>query len=327
MAQGHGSQHEPDRGIPQGASGMDSQTDESFPVDGLLERLRGVRDALADRPAQEVQESLTKALQDELAGSPQEAEPTLDALRSRLVDDSRKRQERLTFLETERERLLAEEDRLKRENARLESVVSAAGPVAGGLEPLRTGLRRFLEGEAVSAEDLGLPQGDARLFRFTRELLRFVIRFQQSVADLEKAIGVGDAGEMYSVIFDKYKEGLKDRFRACLEDQEGSLKALKGDLERNVSLLVYLNAAHVRTLPEAMKEVLAEIAPERLLEQAKGGRFQLGANYEKAWKLLVSRHHSLTTLPPGDAYETYAHNKFLEHLSRCLDTGSRKEQD
>jgi hypothetical protein len=290
----------------------------------LLEKLQEVRKSWADGPPEALREALGKALEEELRGrSDEDRDRELQALEETLVARARRRQERIDELEEQVRSLTREKESLSRENARLTADAgSSPSPAASGgdgeaLDRLHESLRRMLEGERVTQEDLRLPPERVSLFKLIQELIRFAARFENAVLNLQKQLEVGPAGEMGTVVFQKFQENLTRLLRDCLEDKPGATAALKELLDRNSQFLIFLNKSHESATLAGFRSILTELDPEPILEKTKGGMLKRG-NYEQAWKDYGTRHGDLLNLPPSEIYERFCLDEFKKQLTRHL---------
>jgi hypothetical protein len=285
----------------------------------LIEKLKSVRAAHAAGPPEALREALRHAIQETLGGLPmEESGRRLEQVRAQIVAEARQREERAERLEAEMGRLTsevaslrAERDRLASENARLASAGPA--PAAGGadlLEKFREGLRKMAKGEQVTPESLGLPSSEARFFRLTQELLGFALRVEFGVQGLLADVGV--VRGMDTRIMKRLDQLIRDRFRACLDNQKGSIQALQETLKRNSKFLLDLNDAYAAAIRQGVPALLGEMDPQPILEN-NAGRFGM-TNYEGAWRELSTRQNDLSAMTPRDTWERFFQKPFQEKL-------------
>jgi hypothetical protein len=294
----------------------------------LIEKLKTVRQSCEDRPENEIREILRQALRAELRGlSEVEAGRRLDGAREHLVNEARQRERRLESLEADLRRLAsehadlrAERDRLAEENARLKTAPRGPAGASGGGESLariRDGLTKIAHGQEVTAESIGLPASEERLFRLIRELLSFALNYETGVHDLLQEIEVG-AG-MGTLLRKQQKKIIEQRFVSCLEDEQGSVQALKDALDRNSSFLLRLHEAYTVAVKQGTRSLLNEFDPQPILDECKGA---LGIiNFEKAWRSFSGRQSDLSSLPPDDMWEQFFQETFKKKLADYLEPG------
>jgi plasmid stability protein len=294
----------------------------------LIEKLKTVRQSCEGRSEDELREILRQALRTELRGlSEVEAGRLLDGVREHLVNEARQRERRLETLEADLRRLAsesaalrAERDRLAEENARLDAAPrgAAGGPPSGdSLARIREGLSRIAHGQEATAESIGLPRSEERLFRLIRELLRFALNYETGVHELLQEIEVG-AG-MGTLLRKQQKKIIEQRFVSCLEDEQGSVQALKEALDRNSSFLLRLHEAYSSAVKQGTRSLLNEFDPQPILDDCKGA---LGImNFEKAWRSFSSRQSDLSSLPPDDIWEQFFQETFKKKLADYLEPG------
>jgi hypothetical protein len=304
------------------------QTDD--PVRTLADRLKNQRRSLDSRSEEEVRDALTVTLDAALEGlGEREGADLLERLRDHLVADARERDQRLAAAEAEIRRLQSDSARLAKERDEARSRPPAAGAASTasvsasspGLDNLREMLRRAAEGQDLPSDVPGLSPADARLFRLTSALLQFALNFEKGVNDLMMQIQVGQGGDTR---LHKHREKvIKERFRACLEDRQGSVHALKEALERNSLFLPTLARGFETALRRGVPAILAEIDPLTLAEKnpARFGE----TDFKKAWKMFGDIHAELSALPPADLWERFFDRWFKEQLAEYLkgDGGGR----
>jgi len=280
----------------------------------MLEKLESVRQASADSSEEERREALRQALDRELETVPREgADPLLAAMRERLIDEARSRAGRLDELEQENARLRSELDSM-REGGN-------AGGDPGQLDKIREGLVRLTENKKVTAGSLGLPESDARMFRLIQELFQFALGYEMGVGLLLAEFKIGPAAEMDTKMMQGFKQIVRDRFRACLDNQEGSIEALKETLTRNSRFVIELNRAYTSCLFQGSQALLSEIEPEPILDKH---RRMIGFNYEEAWNMIARAQSDLASLTSGELWERFFFESFRNNLSSHLDPDNAK---
>jgi len=288
----------------------------------LIAKLRQTRRQSETQPAGQREQSLLSALQQELAGlSDDEAQRRVTQAREQLLAEARNREEVVIGLQSEVARLKSEMEVLKaarevqaRENQQLrKSLETGGGGSSQSLDRIKEGLRKMADGEEVTAESIGLPQSEARLFRLSQELLGFALRIEFGVQSLMSDVGAVQGGDT------RYMRGLdkmtRNRFRSCLDNKHGSIAALKETLDRNSRFLHNLNDAYLFSMKRAVPSLLAELDPERILEEHRG---KLMTNYEQAWKSYALLHSDLSNLGSGEAWERYFQTPFREKLAESV---------
>jgi hypothetical protein len=297
----------------------------------FVEKLKAVRQACEGHQDDELRETLRQALRAELSGlSEVEVGRRLDLARDYLVGEARQREQALQRLEVEVRRLAsdsealrAERDRLAEENARLRA---APGHAAGrpGLDEtiakMRDGLHLLTQGKEVTPESIGLPQSEGRLFRLVGELLLFALNYETGVHALLQEIDVGPG--MGTVLRKKQKRIIEDRFRACLDNREGSIQALQEALTKNSRFLLELNEAYTTAVRQGVQSLLNDLDPQPILDENKGALGMI--NFEKAWRAFSNRHSDLGSLPPADVWERFFQETFKKKLADYLETGGTR---
>jgi len=286
---------------------------------GLVEKLKSVRSSLEGRPDDEVQEALRQALRSEMSGlSEGEAGRRLDGARDRLVGEARDRARRAEQLEAEVRRLTSQLEELRAAAAGSKGAGRAgapAGDASATLGTIRDALRQITQGKDVPSESLGLPASESRLFRLVRELLLFALNFERGVHGLLLAIEVGPG--LDSRMGRQQKKIIENRFRACLDDEEGSVQALKEALARNSRFVLQLNDAYATAIRHGTRSLLEDIDPQPIVDSSQG---RLGGlNFEKAWKAFTDRYADLSSLPPEDTWARFYQDPFKQKLADYLE--------
>ena len=258
-----------------------------------------------------------------------EAARLLDGARDYLIGEARRSEERLQTLESDAgrlsaqvESLRAERDRLAEENRRLKAAppAAASGPQDGALLKIRDALVQITQKREVPSESLGLQPAEARFFRLIRELLLFALNFETGVHDLIQQIQVMRFGPN-SIMLKQQKKIIVNRFRACLDNEPGSVVALKEALDRNKAFLMTLNDAYNAAIRDGARSLLDQIEPQTIMEQTKGGLLD---KFEKAWKEFSDRHADLSTRPESDLWEQFFGPPFNQKLQDYLEPGAAK---
>ena len=285
----------------------------------LVSRLRQARRQSETQSAEERQQTLLSALQEELAGlSEDEAGRRVEQAREHLVGEARNREAALTGLQGDVARLKSEVEVLKaarevlaKENQQLrKSLEGGGGGSSQALDKIKEGLRKMADGDEVTPDSIGLPPSEARLFRLSQELLGFALRIEFGVQTLMSDVGAGQAGDT------RYMRGLdkmtRNRFRACLDNKQGSIAALKETLDKNSRFLHNLNDAYLFSMKKAVPSLLAELDPEQIIESHRG---KLMTNYEQAWKSFALLHNDHANLSSGEVWERYFQTPFRAKLA------------
>lgn len=302
--------------------------DESIRI--FVEKLKSARRAGAGRPEDEVREALRQLVRAELGGLTEvEAGRRLDRAREWLVGEARRREERIETLEAEvgrlaaqAESLRAERDRLLEDRARPQSTPGAVagGAPGGSLDKMREVLLLTTQNPDANPDALGLPPAETRLFRLIRELLLFALNFETGVHDLVQRIQVMRFGQN-SIMVKQQKKIIRDRFRACLDNKEGSVQALKEALDRNKSFLIALYEAYNAAIQQGSRAMLDQLDPQTILDETKG---MLLDRFEKAWRTFSNRHADLSSLPEGDLWEQFFDAPFKQKMSGHIEPGAAR---
>jgi hypothetical protein len=292
----------------------------------LVLKLKQLRQQIEGHPAGERREAMVRALQEELAGlSEEEAGHRVEQAREQVVGEARDRERSLERLQDEVGRLKSEVDVLKaarevlaRENQQLRKSLESAEAQGGSsqsLDKIRAGLRKMADGDEVTPDAIGLPPSEARLFRLAQELLGFSLRIEFSVQSLLADVGAVRGGDT------RYIKGLdkliRNRFRACLDNQQGSIQALKEGLEKNQRFLPYLFEACLGSIRQGAPALLAELDPEPILTPHRG---RLMTNYEEAYRSFTTRHGDLMNLTPSEVWERFFATPFRAKLAESVGT-------
>lgn len=312
---------------------MDAQTNPNVDeaIRSFVEKLKSVRRSGAERPDEEIRETLKQVVRTEMRDLPEaEAGRRLDGARDFLVAEARRSEQRVEGLETEvgrlkaqAESLRAERDRLAEENRRMKAAPQtvAGGPgLEGALSKIRDALLQITQDREVTSESLALPPSEARFFRLIRELLVFALNFETGVHDLIQKIQVMRFGQN-SMMVKQQKKIIRNRFRACLDNEEGSVVALKEALDRNKAFLISLYEAYNASIREGSRSLLEQLDPQTILDQTKG---MLLDRFEKAWRAFSDQHADLSTLPETDLWERFFDAPFKHKMQDYLDPGAAR---
>ena len=284
----------------------------------LVEKLKSARNSLQDRPDNEIQEALRQALRTALDGlSEAEADRRLDGARDLLVDNARQRERQVEDLQNEVRRLTTELETLRSNR----QAGADSGDTTATLTTIREALRKITRGQDVTSESLGLPPSEARLFRLVRELLLFAQNFETGIHGLLLAIEVGPG--LDSRMGKQQKKIIENRFRACLDDKEGSVQSLKEALARNSRFVLQLNDAYSSAIRHGTRALLDDLDPQPIIDSSQG---KLGGlSFERAWKSFTSRYADVSSLPPEDAWARFYQEPFKSKLGDYMDTGGTKK--
>ena len=221
---------------------QDAQPDIDQSASQLLEKLTSLRQAKADAQESERRQAFERAIDEELSGRPADtAKRVTLAVREQLIADARARDSRgaqaeaeLARLQGQLEAVTAERDRAQRELQEAKAAApaaSAAAPVTSeALERVRGALFKSSGGEKVDPNSIGLSESGGRMFHLVQELLNFALVYEQGVNVLLQSLQIGPGMDTQQLR--GMKEEVRERFRACLENKEGSVKALRAALER-----------------------------------------------------------------------------------------------
>lgn len=291
----------------------------------LAERLVAIRREQAEAPEEERRQSFRQALGEGLEGLGDEgANRVLDGIRERLIAEARDRERQVGELQARVEELTAERDRLRGENEELRQAAPAgaseaqtAPPAADGdaLARVRDGLQQIASGKKVTAESIGLPEGEARFFRLVQELLKFAQDYEMGLNFLLAEFRIGPSKDMDTQMMRHMKQLVRRRFRDCLEGKEGSVQALQDTLARNARFLIDLNNAYSNSLQVGTKALLAELDPMPILEEHKR---MIGHNFEEAWRAISQKQADLANLSKDEMSERYYFEPFQSKLEDYL---------
>jgi len=226
----------------------------------LLDKLLAVRRSRGDAPETERRQAFHEAIQEEVGGMPAEAaDQVLSGVRERLITDAKEKESlserleaRVRELEGQVTALSAKEEHLTQENERLRTAASQPAPTGAAagdvLGKIRDGLLRHSDGESVTVDAIELPASEVRFFQLLQELLRFALDYELGLNILLAEFKIGPAAQADTRQLRGMKREVQKRFRACMENQEGSIKALKETLSNNARFLIDLNKAYTTCL-------------------------------------------------------------------------------
>lgn len=290
----------------------------------LIEKLRAVRRNTAGAPEGERLAALVKVIEENLDDV---HEPELSRILENAQDSVSPRSHAATDTEVAglrqqceslHEKLgLAEQESedLRREISAMQEPSANASDLET-LEAIKDGLRRCVKGENVSPEDLGLPDSESRLFRLVKALLRFALDYEVGLNALLFQFSIGVSSKFDTQLQQGFQRIVKDRFAACLENEEGSLEKLKESLHRNHKFLIDLNLSYDSCLHEGTKQLLAELNPEPIIKKHK--RF-FGHDWAGAAKTVSQLHGDLSNLNREELWERFFYTPFREKLASYLD--------
>ena len=291
----------------------------------LAERLVAIRREQAEASEEERRQTFRQELSAGLQGLDDDsANQVLDGIRERLIAEARERERQVGELQARVEALTAERDRLREENDGLRRDASAETPAATAAAPVvdgdalarvRDGLQQIASGKKVTAESIGLPEGEARFFRLVQELLRFAQDYEMGLNFLLAEFRIGPSKDMDTQMMRHMKQLVRRRFRDCLEGKEGSVQALQDTLSRNARFLIDLNNAYSTSLNEGTKTLLAELDPMPILEAHKR---MIGHNFEEAWRQISQKQADLANLSKDELSERFYFAPFQSKLADYL---------
>jgi hypothetical protein len=311
----------------------------------LLERLQSVRRQLEAEPGAKRRAALARELSLQLAGIPAVDQPALleramgailpsgasqaqpapagggdKAALAALSQQLEAARAEHAALVKERDLLRATRDGLIRENGKLRAelekpVASHAPGAAGGtLEAFRAGLKDAIAGKKVDAEKLGLPAGDVRLFRLTQELVNFIHLLDHGRVNFLNTVGVGLVGKMGTQLFREYQARVRKQILAVLNDEKGSIQALRKSLDAQNQFVFGALDAYQVAIPSGTEALLRDLSPEPALEKARG---RLMTDFEGACKELIRLHSDLSNLTPDERWQNYFASVFQDRLAEA----------
>lgn len=192
----------------------------------------------------------------------------------------------------------------------LESRPAVAGS-GEGVEMFRRGIRETVDGKRPTAQNLGLPEEQARLFRFVQALVRFLLDLEQLRLGMLKEHEVGTAGggtQMVRLLASQ----LKGRMRDVLDDKKGSLQALETTLRANQHFPLALDQAYREACSEAVQKLLEELKTDAILESNKR---IFGYDYEAAWKEIAKRLFDLSQMHAMEIWAIYLKEPFQTRMN------------
>lgn len=215
----------------------------------------------------------------------------------------------------------AAEERVRELEARIRELESRPQPAPGGappstgstevIESLRRGIRETVDGKRPTAQSLGLPEEQARLFRFVQALVRFLLDLEQLRLGMLKEHEVGTAGggtQMVRLLASQ----LKGRMRDVLDDKKGSLQALETTLRANQHFPLALDQAYREACSEAVLKLMEELKTDAILESNKR---IFGYDYEAAWKEISKRLFDLSQMHAMEIWALYLKEPFQTRMN------------
>jgi hypothetical protein len=295
-------------------------------VSRLTATLESLRRTKADAPEAERRDAFREALQDELATLPAaSADRVVERIRERLITEARSKDERVAGLETQVRQLearvaelSAEREQLLADNENLQSQ-----PSHGGADPstvltrLRDALLLVSQDESITADSAGVTAAEAGMFSLVQRLLEFALKYELGVNLLLAEFNIGPAADADTKLARGMREQVRERFRACLENREGSIESLKEALERNARFLIDLNRAYQSSLYRGNRALVTELDPHPWLTKHK--RALMGIDYEAAVKSISRAHADMSNLARDELWERYFFEPFKEELSSYLE--------
>jgi len=295
-------------------------------VKELIEKLRAVQRACAEKPPEERGKAIRKTLAEELARIPTSAAgERLDDLKAYLDGRDPEAARKLDGLEAEVRRLRGEvdslrgeRDRLMREQTNLEPSPATLASSDDALERFRAALLKIAENRKVTPEETGLAPAQVPLFQTLAELLRFALALEIGLQGFLRTSEVGEVGMMGTRQFAEHERMIRSRFRSCLQDREGSVQPLKDVLDRNLRFLLVLHQAYGASIDSGTRALLSLLDPQKILEDTRG---RLGLNYQEAWKKLSRLLAELGALERGEVWERYFEEPFRKRLKEVMPEG------
>ena len=292
----------------------------------LIEKLKAVQRACAQKPPEERGKAIRKTLADEFARIPTSAAAErLDDLKAYLDGRDPEAARKLEGLETEVRRLRGEvdslrgeRDRLLREQSNLEPSPATLASSDDALERIRAALLKVAENRKVTTEETGLSPTQVALFQTLSELLRFALALEIGLQGFLRTSEVGDVGMMGTRQFAEHERMIRSRFRSALQDRDGSAQPLKEVLDRNLRFLLVLHQAYGASIDSGTRALLALLDPQKILEETRG---RLGLNYQEAWKKLSRLLAELGALEKGEVWERYFEEPFRKRLKEAMPEG------
>jgi hypothetical protein len=292
----------------------------------LIDKLKAVQRACAQRDPEERVKAIRKTLSEELARVPMSAAAErLDDLKAYLDGRDPEAARKLAGLEAEVRRLRGEvdslrgeRDRLLREQSNLEPSPATLASSDDALERIRAALLKVAENRKVTTEETGLAPAQVPLFQTLSELLRFALALEVGLQGFLRTSEVGDVGMMGTRQFAEHERMIRSRFRSSLQDRDGSAPPLKEALDKNLRFLLVLHQAYGASIDAGTRALLALVDPQKILEDTRG---RLGVNYQEAWKRLSRLLAELGALEKGEVWERYFEEPFRKRLKDVLPEG------
>ena len=291
----------------------------------LAEKLKLIRGQHQGSPEERSRQALQEALREELGTlSEEDAGRRLDHLREHFLGEAREREEQFETLRTEVNRLQSEADTLRasrdsfEKQLRDQSLQKAQTGSNDTLQKIRDGLNDITSSKPVTPESMGLTESEGRLFQLIKELLEFAFRIELFIQGLLEEAGAARSDTHMMKMRNKM---VRDRFRACLENKTGSVRALKESLEKNSRFLVDFNAAYQTAIKQGVPLLLTELDPEPILEECKG---RLSTDWDGFHRKVSTRHMDLVNLDAADRWERFFLDAFRAKLAESWGTEGEK---
>jgi hypothetical protein len=284
----------------------------------LIDQLGKVRAEQGDSPLEDRRQALQHVLESSLDGlAAPDAQALARHLRDHLIQEARRREERLTELTAEVSRLKAE---LAAGQSLSGSKARSAGqpPTTGGdgnTQVIRELLIKTIRQEQADPASLGLGADETRLVRLIQEVFRFALNYEMALTTiLLPALKVGEGHD--TVQLKSLGREIGDRFLACLKNEEGSILAVTEMLNQKARFLYDLNKAYGSAITAGGRNLLAGLNPDPILEKNK--RFG-GYNFQEAWKSLSRDYQDLAGLSAEELAERFFMESLRQNLSQKMD--------
>jgi hypothetical protein len=287
----------------------------------LIEKLKEIHRELGTSPGPQRLEALRGTLQEALTKFESSEVPSIVAAAQEMMGKPENTEGASAGVLEEENRRLREEIDALRSCPQAETTISGAEAL-NALESIKDGLRRCTQGENISAEELDLPESEARLYRLAKELLRFALDYEVGLNALLFQFSIGVSSKFDTQIRKGFQRIVRDRFRACLEDKEGSLAALKESLQRNHRFLIDLNLSYDNCLRQGTRTMLEEMDPSPVVQEHKKW---IGYDWNGAVRSLTRLHGDLSNLSREELWERFFYTPFREKLAGYLDMDDEDE--
>jgi len=284
----------------------------------LIEQLGKVRGEQADSPLADRRQALQQVLESSLKGmASEEAQALSQRLRDHLIQEARRREERLTQLTAQVKQLQAEltAARSAAKGGAQPAASQTAGAGGGDVEAFRDLLIKTVQQEQADPAGLGLDPERTRLLHLIQEVFRFAINYEMALTTiLLPALKVGEGHD--TVQLKNLGREISDRFLACLKNEEGSVSAVSEILTQKARFLYDLNKAYSAAITNGSRSLLADLNPDPILEKNK--RFG-GFNFQEAWKTLSREYMDLAGLSAEELAERFFMQSLRQDLSKKMD--------